>query len=128
MFLLPNEVGHLKKYVQFKLGNHVSPQHVEEKSPKVVEKQPPIWRIIPISTWLITLVSSSPQKKGLFSFQMTLWPVNAGYLITITNWDDAEGTKPVSAAQGGPKYFTMVKYPTESLLWTIMEKNWKNPK
>jgi len=51
---------------------------------------------------------------------MTLWPINGGYLLTITNWDDAEGTKPVSAAQGGPKYFTMVKYPTESLLWTIM--------
>ena len=71
------------------------------KSPKVVEKQPPIRRIIPISTWLITMVSSFPQKKALFSFQMTLWRINGGYLLTITHWNDAEITKPASAAQGG---------------------------
>lgn len=32
---------------------------------------------------------------------MTLWRINGGYLLTITHWNDAEITKPASAAQGG---------------------------
>lgn len=32
---------------------------------------------------------------------MTLWRINGGYLLTISHWNDAENTKPASAAQGG---------------------------
>ena len=49
-----------------------------------------IWRIIPISKWLITMVSCCSQDLGLWDpFQMAFsWLINVGWSQPPTNWDD----------------------------------------
>ena len=44
------------------------------------------WRIIPLSKWLITMVSKSP-KWGNSPYKWLNWLVNGGYQL-LTNWDD----------------------------------------
>ena len=47
---------------------------------------PTTWRIIPVSKWLITMVSKSP-KWGYSPYK---WPkrlINGGYEL-LTKWDD----------------------------------------
>ena len=44
------------------------------------------WRIIPISKWLITMVSKSP-NWGYSPSKWPKWLINGGYYL-LTNWDD----------------------------------------
>ena len=44
------------------------------------------WRIIPVSKWLITMVSKSP-KRGYSPSKWPKWLINRGY-SPLTKWDD----------------------------------------
>ena len=44
------------------------------------------WRIIPVSKWLITMVSKSP-NWGYSPYKWPKWLINGGYYL-LTKWDD----------------------------------------